>query len=235
MGLIAIGDIHGRSAWKKILEKESFDKAVFVGDYFDAHEDITPEEEITNFKALMELKEREGDRVILLFGNHDLHYHEDIKERYSRYIPDYASVISELIHQVLSFSGFQMAFHHNGILFTHAGVTKTWCRNAYGKDDFSGDELVKKLNGSLYSNPEIFHFTPGKKRNPWGNEVTQSPVWVRPRSLIKDRLDGFTQVVGHTKLKKLKPGNEIVFIDTLGTSGEYLVIEDDGELYASKV
>jgi predicted phosphodiesterase len=37
MKLIALGDTHGRSKWKEIVEKENdADKIIFIGDYFDA-------------------------------------------------------------------------------------------------------------------------------------------------------------------------------------------------------
>ena len=57
----------------------------------------------------------------------------------------------------------------------------------------------------------------------YGDGVTQSPIWVRPRSLSKDKLDGFIHVVGHTMQEKLSISDEIILIDTLGTTGEYLI------------
>jgi hypothetical protein len=51
---------------------------------------------------------------------------------------------------------------------------------------------------------------------------------VRPNSLISDKLDDFLQVVGHTTQQILIIDNEIMFIDTLGTSGEYLIWPDTG-------
>lgn len=59
-----------------------------------------------------------------------------------------------------------------------------------------------------------------------GDDVTQTPIWVRPYSLQIDKLDDFRQVVGHTTQDKLQIGKHITYIDTLGTSGEYLIIED---------
>jgi len=44
MRIIALGDTHGRTDWKQITARERFDKVVFIGDYFDTHEDdISPE------------------------------------------------------------------------------------------------------------------------------------------------------------------------------------------------
>lgn len=45
---------------------------------------------------------------------------------------------------------------------------------------------------------------------------------------MSDAVDGYIQIVGHTTQNKINIVNDqFVFIDTLGTSGEYLVIEDN--------
>ncbi|NBP57427.1 metallophosphoesterase, partial [bacterium] len=36
MKTIFIGDIHGRSIWKEIVEQEKPDRVIFIGDYFDS-------------------------------------------------------------------------------------------------------------------------------------------------------------------------------------------------------
>jgi hypothetical protein len=35
MKTVLIGDIHGRDIWKKIIEKESPNRVVFIWDYLD--------------------------------------------------------------------------------------------------------------------------------------------------------------------------------------------------------
>ena len=50
MKIIAIGDIHGRSIWKNIVSANSYDKVVFLGDYFDSF-DIHTLDQIDNFKV----------------------------------------------------------------------------------------------------------------------------------------------------------------------------------------
>lgn len=45
MKLIALGDTHGRTDWKEIVAETEFDKVIFIGDYFDTHENITPEQQ----------------------------------------------------------------------------------------------------------------------------------------------------------------------------------------------
>ena len=79
-----IGDIHGRTIWEKIVEKENdSDLFIFLGDYFDSYDNLTPGTEINNFKKILKFKNENPHKVILLLGNHDLHY--IIDERWSRY------------------------------------------------------------------------------------------------------------------------------------------------------
>jgi hypothetical protein len=69
----------------------------------------------------------------------------------------------------------------------------------------------------------------GDNSSDTGNDITQGPVWVRPESLAKDMVDGITCVVGHTPAEKLGPMetcSQIIRIDCLGWTNEYLVIED---------
>lgn len=73
MKIIALGDIHGRDIWKDIVKKESdADKIVFVGDYVDTHDNISPYKQVDNFKEIVEYKKENKDKVILLIGNHKL-------------------------------------------------------------------------------------------------------------------------------------------------------------------
>ena len=52
MKTVFIGDIHGRSTWKLIVEKEQPDHVVFMGDYFDSF-DISAAEQMHNFMEII--------------------------------------------------------------------------------------------------------------------------------------------------------------------------------------
>jgi metallophosphoesterase superfamily enzyme len=72
MKLLAIGDIHGRDVWKDI-NFLAFDKVVFVGDYVDSY--IRSDWQVyQNLKEIIDLKKQNFDKVVLLLGNHDIHY-----------------------------------------------------------------------------------------------------------------------------------------------------------------
>ena len=52
-----------------------------------------------------------------------------------------------------------------------------------------------------------------------GDEICQTPIWVRPYSLRSDKLDYYIQVVGHTPQDNIILSDDgIVLIDTLGSS-----------------
>lgn len=229
MRIIALGDTHGREDWKKITAGEDFDHVVFIGDYFDTHERISPKQQEENFKDLVAYKRANRDRVILLFGNHDYHYLRASTEHFSGYQAAHAADFTQLLEAAIAEGLLQMCFVHRQFLFTHAGVTKTWCRG--NNIDLTGIDTA--INNLFRQRPAAFRFTPGSNRSPYGDDVTQSPIWVRPESLYEDAVDGYIQVVGHTTQRRLIVQPPVVLIDTLGTSGEYVSVTD-GKLAIEK-
>jgi len=233
-----LGDTHGRKNWRNIVENNDFDKVVFLGDYVDTHEYISPLEQRENLRDIIEYKKKNMNRVILLFGNHDYHYIAD--EHYSGYQPTYRFEFENIFREAIRNDLIQMCFIHNNFLMIHAGVTKTWCKSVFGSEKVAF--LEKDINDMFKFKPSVFRFTSGDYNNVYGDEVGQSPIWVRPRSLFADKIDGYTQIVGHTTQDKISIGSKkhyspreermidtggVILIDTLGTSGEYLEICDN--------
>jgi predicted MPP superfamily phosphohydrolase len=223
MKLIAIGDIHGRSSWKEIVESTDADKIIFVGDYFDSKDNLPAKDQIDNFKQILSLKRDNLDKVVLLFGNHDFHYLSAAEEQYSGFQDWSQYDIAEVLHEAVKERLVQMAYVQAGYLFSHAGITKTWLTN----HGYAGQPLDAFVNDLFYHQPKRFRFQVGKNRSPSGEDITQSPIWVRPTSLSIDAVEGFIQVVGHTQQRSLTITNNLILIDALGTSGEYLVIENN--------
>ena len=58
MKYIFIGDIHGRTNWKQIVEKEKdADKFIFFGDYFDPYDwTLTLDDLVNNFRDILDFK-----------------------------------------------------------------------------------------------------------------------------------------------------------------------------------
>lgn len=222
--IIAIGDVHGRTIWEEIVEKEeSSDKFIFVGDYFDTHYDVTGKEQIDNFKKIIEFKKNNMDKVVLLIGNHDYHYIKGTFASYSSYQPIYATEIGGLLDSALSENLMQMCFVHNKYVFTHAGVTKTWAT----ANNIDVNNLEASINDLFRTKPLSFGFTRGRNYSPTGDDITQTPIWVRLPSLHRDALDDVIYVVGHTTHANINITGTYIAIDTLGTSGEYLIIENN--------
>ena len=229
MKLIAIGDIHGRDIWKHIgIAEERFDKFVFIGDYFDTKDKITPAQQIENFNEIIAFKKSFPDKVILLFGNHDFHYLKEITETYSGFQFYYKLEIQHILHKAIDERLLQICFVDGNYLFSHAGLSKTWCAANHLNTNCSKEEFELQTNELFYNLPRRFMFTIGRNRSTTGDDITQSPIWIRPASLALDKIDNYIQVVGHTMQHRLRIVNDIILIDTLGTSKEYLVIDEKG-------
>ncbi len=230
MKVIALGDTHGRSFWKLIVHTQAFDKVVFIGDYFDSF-NIPAEEQIRNFREIVAYKEAHPDKVVLLIGNHDYHYlpvARSIDETYAGFQDRYAFQIGHLIQEHRDL--LQVCYLWEDYLFSHAGVTQTWLDEV----GYKGEEIADFINELFRYKPQKFLFN---GYDPYGDDVTQSPLWVRPRSLRKDAFHPETirQVVGHTAMRTLDLKEDpFFFIDTLETSGEYLIIEN-GNVRVEKV
>lgn len=216
--LIVIGDTHGKNTWEKI-DKETANKVIFLGDYFDSFS-IPFNKQIENFKNIINYKKNNMDKVVLLLGNHDYHYLSYVTEHYSGYQPEHTDEIAIAIEDALDEGLIQICYIYNYFIFSHAGITKTWYEdNVKDKINIRDD-----INNLFKTNPERFKFTPSNPMDNIGDSITQSPLWVRPRALLSDKIDNLTQVVGHTHQEHIKINDEVIFIDTLEYGDEYLII-----------
>jgi hypothetical protein len=230
-----IGDIHGRNTWKKIIEQNDDSYLfIFVGDYFDSfYIDIT--EQMHNFRDIITFKKENPDKVITLIGNHDFHYTSGCIGSYSGFnYSTYYNMKLEL-DTLIKEGVLQLAYQFDKYLFTHAGITKTWA-NEVGIDV---DNLVDSLNEYLIYKPTVFNFRLGKNLSPYGDDVTQGPLWVRPISLLDDGLD-YIHIVGHTQkvtvTSLLDDENDFgcILVDCLEYN-QYLEILNDGDNFKLNV
>ena len=227
---IILGDIHGRDIWKKIIQNElDFDLVIFVGDYFDSF-DIDIMTQMHNFRDIIAFRNENPGKVITLLGNHDFHYTSGCIGSYSGF--DYSTFYNmKLELDTLIKEGVLLIAHQIGnLLFTHAGVTKTWC----DENKIDTDDLVNSLNNHLIYKPTVFNFRSGKNRSAYGDDITQGPLWVRPNSLLDDGLD-YIHVIGHTAGVSIRTdivdNRGYVNIDCI-EYGNYLelIIPDDGDI-----
>lgn len=215
-----IGDIHGRTVWKKIVEKESdSDFFIFLGDYADSYENLTPGFQINNFKEILKFKDENPHKVVLLVGNHDLHY--VIGEQWSRWSLKTQELFNELKLRDLILNGTLQACKHfpsKQLWFSHAGITNTWLRNY---------RLLfneKEINDLLIEDPNCFGFLGDNYSDPYGDDVFQSPTWIRPTSLNDDLPYEGIQFVGHTQIRNSEFSGlmDVNFCDSLEWNRYYV-------------
>lgn len=194
MKILVISDLHGRTRWKKFINKaKEYDAIVFLCDFVDSFF-IPHHDQIINLKELIKFKQ-DNDNVYFVIGNHDLSYMYPLLYRCPGYTKKLAQQATPLYqsHEDL----FTYAVELDSILFTHAGVSTVWL-DRYNREDIS---IADKVNKIVREHPMSlnFHQNQGRKFSSSGNEITQSPVWIRPESLLKVSAHSY-QVVGHTQI-----------------------------------
>lgn len=228
--IIIIGDIHGRTIWKQIVEDNpDANLFIFMGDYFDSF-DINTMEQMHNFRDIIAFRKDNPDKVITLLGNHDYHYTSGCIGSYSGF--DYSIMFNMRLEldDLIKEGVLIMAHQIGNYLFTHAGVTKTFCQ----EQKIDTDNLVESLNEHLIHKPNVFNFRLGKNYSAYGDDINQGPLWVRPISLLDDGLD-YIHVVGHTAkmlvtelLDDSGPDYGCILVDTL-MGNQYLELLVDGD------
>lgn len=222
--IVCIGDIHGRDCWVKIVEQNpDADLFVFMGDYFDSF-DVPPLEQITNFRLILNFRNENPDKVILLFGNHDFHYTSGCYVHYTGFNYSIYFNMKLDLDRLIRDEVFKICYIHENILFSHAGVTNTWCAN----NNVDLENLEDNLNQILIYKPYLFCFESGGKKDKHGDDVTQGPLWIREQSLSEDGLKEYTHIVGHSSSDEIifnlnNDGVKYAIIDTLGNE-KYLEI-----------
>lgn len=191
--IVVIGDVHGRAIWRKIVaENPDADRFIFLGDYFDSHEKkYYPSRQAFNFKEILKFQEEQGfEKVVLLLGNHDYHYLNN-SEKYSGYNQATYFNVTELLRESLKKGGIKLVHIEDGFLFSHAGVTNYWL------NEVSNVNELEMLNTGEFD-MRTLAWNALKGYDLYGDTISNSPIWVRPASLVSDPLEGFQHVVGHT-------------------------------------
>ncbi len=189
--ILIVPDIHGRKFWNKAKELiNDVDKVVFLGDYLDPypHEGVSREEAIENFKDILKFKEKYGDKVVLLLGNHDCAYCYDLGDA-SRYDYINESAIKELFNK--NSDKFQLWYKKGKYLFTHAGIDAEWLYDCF---NCNIDQFLEQSDEKVIP----YLWVIGAIRG--GYSYAGSIVWhdVREGNLEHT----YYQIFGHTQLSK---------------------------------
>ena len=197
---IVCPDIHGRKFWEKAAEEyDGSIPFIFLGDYLDPYGDegITPEEAKENFQKIWKFKEKWGDKVVLLLGNHDLSYYDKYFKT-CRYCYGIADWYKELLTNNWDKFKFVYSLKNNDktFLFSHAGINPTWLEINNFEMIYDADYI----NSLFITNRQSFNeysFYRG------GYDRAGSPIWCDIRefmNLTKEFDSSIRQIVGHTQL-----------------------------------
>lgn len=227
--ILIIPDVHGRQFWKQAVASVEYDKVIFLGDYLDPY----PDEQIgeltaqNNFEEILYFYDQHPDKVVLLLGNHDLHYLSPYYHyicpsgRYNRQLSDYFEFLFK--QQADRFKlAHEETLGSQQYLFTHAGVNMPWFKrnhNLIAKPD------AHHLNQLLSSDEGIETLAQvGASR--WGDYYTGSIIWSDCEEMVlTDPLPGVYQIIGHTRQLDGKPVITPTFA-CLDTSDAYILTPD---------
>lgn len=213
--LFIVPDVHGRNFWKQVkgcIKSNPSCTIVFLGDYLDPYiqDGVDFPTALENFEEIIAFKKENPDNVILLIGNHDIHY---IEGDYgcSRYNRTFAPKARQLFEENADL--FQLAYlFRDGsgrkVLCTHAGVSEDWVLRNYTKEQFETPVKAVEFLNSKYLDRDryLIESTPlielGIYRGGWFRDG--GPLWcdfreINPVSWWKPDT---VQVYGHTQLAK---------------------------------
>lgn len=227
MKILVLGDIHGRTIWKDIVEKENPDLTIFLGDYVTTHDFVTPEQQINNLVDIIDYKCNNWNKVIMLRGNHDT---QCLGYSWAECYPDEPEVqefMSETHFKEQFLHCTQWVYETDKFVFAHAGISDVWMKNI--KCETTDD--INKLPPSAK-----FGFWPRRMSDYSGTSETQPCTWIRPETLIYHFWGTKPQIVGHSTKLLLQSfhsinendeiGPDLWICDTLG-AGYYMTIVDD--------
>lgn len=227
MKILVLGDIHGRTIWKDIIEKENPDKVIFLGDYVSTHDNISADQQLSNLNNILNYKEENSDKVILLRGNHDIQHLGYYWARCSGLDPKVMNYMAEESFREYFLKLTQWIYIDENIktIFSHAGISSIWMDNSNINSIYD----INKLEPN-----ELFAFTPNSTHDYYGDSVTQPPIWIRPQALYECNIADWDQVVGHTPVIKdiinirefTKNNRNIWLCDALNIS-KYLIIDNN--------
>ncbi|MDR1998127.1 MAG: metallophosphoesterase [Candidatus Margulisbacteria bacterium] len=215
--LQVFGDLHGRSLWQDKLDVSAA-KIIFLGDYVDEFA-LTDEQILDNLTALLAFKQSNPEKVVLLWGNHDLAYLLPKTFSCSGYRPSYARKVRKMLAS--NFALFQAAYQQENWLFTHAGLSRQFWQNEL---QGAGAEYAAALNEMFKYKFDRFALASGYRGGAaeygsifWADlrEFVNADTWTpRPESW----LGGLNQVVGHHPVSRKKTyeyaGSKMTWIDT---------------------
>lgn len=218
--VLVCGDLHTKYHIFEYVKSLAckFDKVIFLGDYVDDW-NAPPEASQNLINALIEWKKTEPNKVVLLWGNHDLSEYVPNTFRCAGYNQRTSALVSGIFEKNKKL--FQIAYAWNGILFTHAGLTENFAKQI-GVDDLEyklTPIIADELNSLMGNSENLTRLAQSGQAR--GGISVPSPIWADKMELIEDYCSNLRQVVGHTpveQVSKFEVGDtSLVFCDTFST------------------
>ncbi len=199
-----IPDIHQTTHFIKMVEEniDRLDKLVFLGDYTDNWQSeilwyIPQHNPINIINKVVSYKKKYVNKIDLLLGNHCLSYmsQNPISKKVSGHQHQHDKEIAQAYLDNLEH--FKIAVEYDDWIISHAGFSKTWVQNQLLKG-WNKKQSVTDWCNQMIQEKHFDYFDWTGKTSPSGDEITQTPTWIRPFSLAKDSYFK-NQVVGHSE------------------------------------
>lgn len=218
--ILVCGDLHTKYHIFEYVKSLAckYDEVVFLGDYVDDWS-ASPEASWNLLNSLIEWKKAEPEKVILLWGNHDL----------SEYMPEifrcagFNQRTSNLVREVFRNNDnlFQIAYSWNRILFTHAGLTDSFAKQLEIDDFQNGWSNIVANELNILLNTEEKRNMLAQVGQARGGASVPSVMWADKIELEEDPCSDFIQVVGHTPVEDITTCTigeaNLIFCDTFST------------------
>lgn len=225
--ILAVGDLHGKSCWK-VIDFKAYDKVVFMGDYVDStsHSDG---EILKNLRAVIGVKKKFPQKVVLLLGNHDIQYLYYPDYRASGFRSSMQAKLTEVFNRHSHL--FQIAYQIESHLFSHAGLSQPWYHRFLSllekiplNEMAPNNDLATLLNALDQTWHRGLLHEVGITRG--GTKEFGGLTWADKDELKNYPLGGFHQIVGHTpgsfiEAFSFDDETSVTFVDVLGTQEAY--------------
>lgn len=202
--IIIIPDLHGREFWREAVKELPKDaRVVFLGDYLDPYENdwIYWTDAFQSLLDIIAFKKAHTEQVMLLLGNHDLHYLFP-SLRGSRYNVYKEDVIRKTFEENLAC--FQMAAEYavggKRYLLSHAGIHPEWLKrhsDLFGQVD---KITAETFNRQMFTDDFVDALSEVSfLRGGWCN--VGSMIWadIDEFAVTETKASEIVQVCGHTR------------------------------------
>lgn len=203
MRTLIISDIHQRiKQIDSILNNETFDRVVFLGDYFDDFND-TPQDSYR--MALWLKKNLQDERFVFLFGNHDISYFSVNRNAQCSGYTDNKDIAIWEILDTNDFDKFKFFWMQDGWLCSHAGLVDSFLPPVWKSEDLTHENIKKYLLEqselclkSLHETRETHWFFQAGDARRWRPIGCKGGILWCDFNQEFEPIKGLAQIFGHT-------------------------------------